>query len=698
MDQAASSLAAPDTTPAPTPQARRIEAVPFETASLADISIAPSLRSSLSPATRGINPGNLESDPSLISKELGWQSLQGLKAILRHGTFESQGQKIKPYVFYAEGHSLVAETAGLEGFMFSEREFRTRHGEAASVALVGNYIRYVSNLLAGATSTAPAREQLDRIQRESQSEPEKYRAFIAFLSEFVGNLRDQVRSLDAAHWSHWARAYHLFIRAFNTTDWRAAYAQTGTAATGKIFEDLKPGDIELLRSQSFNCIRFMGTYPIGEVGRKGVAGGSPFALKDFSVDPSHGDRRLVNEFIRGAASQGMRTVFEMVLNHTALDSMLVEHDPRLYLHTQSRPADTTGYFHYTSEKHGEFWIRHGGYEDNGKRTYWEDTIQLDLSNPRTRHILIQIACEVVRSYGPHALRFDAVENMVHHQWKRCWDNDCRGPLQLPQEELLAEIVHAVKAQFPSVVCVAEAYKWWDKMSEMGFDLIYGLEDMEREVQSARHRGWQASLISRDPERIREAIHRAQFLHWQEGGADMVTFWGHQDKEGPWRLFGEDWKWGAAALTILKPGPFCFYAGTEAVYECPETDEPNDHKVVTFNRPVSIAWQGIHSEFGSYQRGLLDLYTRLQRELGEQLQFTLLRPADSRETWVGYAIQGPVGGPDAPKAVVLVNPSPNPTSVTIEAPELGIDRFSRELGACGKDGVKIFRFKSPRSAA
>lgn len=645
------------------------------------------------PNAASLRPANQDSNPSLIDRELRFQELQELKRILRHGTIEPDGQKILPFVFYSNGTDIVAETAGLEGFLFSEKRFRAQFGEQASAQLVDDYIRYVSNLLRGANSTEAASETICRIGLARLSAAEKHKLFITFLSGYVEELREQVRTLDPAQWSHWSRTYHVFVRAFNLQGRRAAFGAESGKESGMIFDDFAPADIELLRAQSFNCIRLMGTYPIGELGRKGTAGGSPFALRGYDVDPIHGSETMVNEFIKGAAHHGVRTIFEIVLNHTALDSHLLEWNPRLYLHTRSKPEDPTGYFHYESPVHGEFWIRHGAFKDNGTRTYWSDTLQLDLANPDTRRLLCQIACEIVRRYGPHGLRFDASEGMVHDEWKRCWDGDAGRTIDLPQEELLSEIVHAVKAQFPSVICIAEAFKFWDSMSEMGFDLIYGFEDMARE-RSAKHRGWQASILSRDPERIREAIRRAEFLHWQEGGADMVTFWGHQDKAGPWKLFGEDWKWGAAALTILKPGPFCFYAGTEALYECPEVDEPNDPKVVTFNRPASIDWSGIQSDFGRFQVALLNYYAKLQAEMGMELQFKLLTPSRPGETWVGYAVQGPAGGPNTSKVLVIANPSATPTSVTIDAPELGIRGFNRTLGACGQDGVRLYEFKKP----
>lgn len=637
-----------------------------------------------------VQQANHESEPSLIHRELSWQYLQELKRILRHGTFESEHTKIKPFVFRAAEQTMTAEAAGLEGFVFSERVFRQRFGTQASAAHVEDYITYVRSLLNGAGYTSAGREALDLVAACSEGTQRKYERFIEFLNNYVEDLRESVRSADPARWSHSLRTYHIFVRAFNLAGWRAAHGVAHDSESGRFFADLGDGDIRAMQSLSFNCVRLMGTYPIGEINRKGSAGGSPFALRSYGVDPAHGTEVDVREFIKKAATRGLRTIFEIVLNHTSPDSQLLDVNPRLYIHTRTKPEDPTGYFHYVSPVHGEFWIRQGGYKDKqSPRVYWDDTLQLDLSNPDTRRLLVQISCEIVRKYGPHGLRFDAAEGMLHQEWAHCWAGDSGKSMALPKQELLADIVHGVKSNFPGVVCIAEAYKHWDKLSEIGFDLIYGFEDMEREVDSP-HQGWQAALLSRDPQRIRSAIRRAEFLHWQEGGADMCTFWGHQDKAPPWRLFSQEWIRGAEALTVLKPGPLCFYASTEAGYECVEAGS-DDPKAISFNIPARVDWSGIASEAGRFQAQLLKFFREMEKVLGDPLHFRLLEPHDPKETWVGYVVQRLDAAPEEGKVIVVVNPTSEPTAVTIERPDLRIRNFRRDLPACGKDSVRIFKF-------
>jgi hypothetical protein len=637
---------------------------------------------SVTPVTIAFNPV----DTSLTERLLQHHSLTELKRILRHGTEDLDGRRILPFGFIAPNQEVLnAEASGLEGFVFTERKFCARFGRAASEALIQHYFRYSLSLLNGARQTQAAQLEIQAIRDSSDPAPKQYERFITFLRAYVDGLRDQVRALDKAHWSHWSRMYHIFTRAFDLPEWRALHGKPPgePAAAESIFKEFGTPELQTLRSLSFNTIRWMGTFPIGKERAKGTGGGSPFAMQRFEVDGSLGTQSEVAAQMELAAAQGIRGVFELVLNHTAVDSDLVKINPRLFVHSRIRPHDPTNYFHYVSEQHGEFWIRLGGHidEGSGQRAFFTDTIQLDLSNRDTRDLLIAQTKDLVRRYGVQAFRVDMAYKLRNDRFRECWGKQAARS-EPGQREFLEELITSVKVAFPGVAFIAEAFSSWDELSEDGFDLIYGLQHMSLRGGTL-HLGWHDALLERNPERIRAAIQRAEFLHWQEGGADMLTFWGQHDKPAFWRIFGDEWKWGAALLTLMRPGALNVLAGTEVGFEDP-CDE--DGKVVTFNKPTKIQWRREPDEFSSYQMALLRHFHELECQWGE-MTFELI-PAPANEHWVGYVIR-PVGAkPADPKVLVLANPTPNPTTVTIDRPDLGVAGIKLSLERCGPNGNEL----------
>lgn len=627
--------------------------------------------------------GEARVDLSYSQRALEYQRLVEIKRILRFGFIEVGGTRTEPFRFnLVPGASFPAESPGLEGFIFTERELARKYGAEHSAALLPDYLRYTKTLLRRLNGTHQQLRELSAIKSSQASPLERYQRFISFLTDYVETLRHEVRLLDQARWSHHSRTYHLFARAFNHREHRSQRGVDNSQMSGRLFADFSIGDLEYFRERGFDTLRWMGVYPAGQACAKGTAGGSPFAVQRYEVDPSYGTTKEVRQFGHMAARLGMRQMFELVLNHTAVDADLVSTHPTLYVYTRHRPSDLTGYHFVDSPTHGQIWIRNGGWKnlDTGKREYWTDTLQLDFSNPDTRDLVIAQVKDLIRTYGVQSFRIDSAYQLLNRYFEGNWNGEMRAPL--PEREFLDRLITEIKVEFPSVAFVAEAFDGWDDLSECGFDLIYGINDMRRRG-GHMHRGWHDSLVSRDPWRIHQALRRAEFLHWQEGGADMLSFFGQHDKTAPWNELG-DWKWGAAALTLLKPGALSVYSGTEAQFEAPCKE---DRKMITFNEPTQIDWKGLHSDFGLFQKKLGELFARMQDRLGE-LTFQAVAPTQPGENWVGYVITGAGKGVTGEKVLVIANPTAHPTQVNITRPDLGIQDLNIDLQKCGRDGFEV----------
>jgi len=169
---------------------------------------------------------------------------------------------------------------------------------------------------------------------------------------------------------------------------------------------------------------------------------------------------------------------------------------------------------------------------------------------------------------------------------------------------------------------------------------------------------------------------------------MLAFWGQHDKPAFWRMFENDWKWGAALLTLMRPGALSILAGTEAEFEDPCEE---DQKVVTFNRHTSTNWDGVNSEFGKFQITTLKTFQALEKKWGKLTFEQLSTPRG--ENWVGYLVRplhtnNNSADNNGKKVLILANPTSEPTSVTINQPELGVTDVHFSLERCGPKGNAI----------
>jgi hypothetical protein len=627
-------------------------------------------------------------------------------------------------VFHHQGEPVLrAENPGLEGFVHAEQRFRRRFGVESSATLLPSYLRYLGDLLAPLPELAPTRIALEALREDQAPQTERLTRLLRIIHAVTSDLQDYVREADPATWIRGLRAYHIYTSATPLNARRMTYldeafddpAPYPEAPTPGWFTALSSEDFMLLREYGFNAIRLMGTYPRGHLNRKGDHDGSPFSVIRYAIDPALGSDEDVQAKVRLAESLGVRTLFEFVPNHTAVDADLVQEDPTLYVHTFSRPTDERGYFRIDHPERGEMWIRHGAYHDFGGRHYFTDTLQLDLSNPETRKRITAWAVSLFDRYGIHGLRLDMAHHVLNRNFRRCWGQELANPES--SCEFLDEFVRAIKDRHPSAALLGEVLGGtpveFEDLSGVGLDLIYNLDHLPVRG-GALHTGWFQALLSRDPTLIAQAFQRAHFLNWQQGSAGAVAFVGQHDRPAPWREFG-DWVWGALFLTVHQPGPLCLYAGTEAHFEAPC---PEDGKMISFSHPRVIDWRGVFSDFGEYLHHALLDNRRLRDALGDDLEMQPLyedtlhahgQPdgfiAASSQSWVGFALtpprRGDSSGPpqshgtkfqgsrlnEAPfrGALVVANLSNDPKELVLSNPELSLGPTRVSLGPRGPNG-------------
>jgi glycosidase len=95
------------------------------------------------------------------------------------------------------------------------------------------------------------------------------------------------------------------------------------------FADVE-ADLERIRSMGVDVIWFMPIHPIGVPDRKGIMG-SPYSIQDYrQVNPEYGTKQDFVRLIEKAHALGLKVMIDVVYNHTAHDSVLVQQHPEFF--------------------------------------------------------------------------------------------------------------------------------------------------------------------------------------------------------------------------------------------------------------------------------------------------------------------------------------------------------------------------------
>ncbi len=186
--------------------------------------------------------------------------------------------------------------------------------------------------------------------------------------------------------------------------------------------------------------------------------GSLYAVKDyyrlnplFRGQAHKDDDSLIEAFVAAARKHGLAVMMDLVVNHTAKDSVLVERHPEWFAHEPDGsirspyavdPADAT------------------------KRTVWGDLAEIDYGSATVRQQLVAYWTEVVRHYlrlGITGFRCDAAYKVPTELWAPLIAEARRTT---PEAEFHAETLGCRIEQVEALAGAGFDYlfnsvKWWD---------------------------------------------------------------------------------------------------------------------------------------------------------------------------------------------------------------------------------------------
>lgn len=235
---------------------------------------------------------------------------------------------------------------------------------------------------------------------------------------------------------------------------------------------------------------------------------SAYSVFDYRVADEWGGDEALRQFRALCERHGIRLGCDMVPNHTGIDSKWMRGNPDWFMQTDVNPfpgytfqgENLSGdpvnqirledHYYQKSDAAVVFaldrdgrrrYIYHG---NDGTGLPWNDTAQLDHTNPAVRHAIIDTAIALSQNFS--IIRFDAAMTLTRDHYRRLWFPHAdeapaiasRSVYSLPQHEFdarmptefWADLVTAFRARSPDTLLVAEAF--W--MTEMYFVRALGM--------------------------------------------------------------------------------------------------------------------------------------------------------------------------------------------------------------------------------
>jgi len=309
---------------------------------------------------------------------------------------------------------------------------------------------------------------------------------------------------------------------------------------------------------------------------------SAYSLHSYDIASDLGGWDALNNLRARAWQRGIRLSADMVPNHMGIDSAWVIEHPDWFLSLDQPPypsytfnsedlsddgragiiledhyydhTDASAVFKRFDRASGETrYIYHG---NDGTSFPWNDTAQLDYSNPVVREAVIQVILHVARNFP--VIRFDAAMTLAKKHIQRLWFPEPGAGGAIPSrsehgmtrsefdaqvpEEFWREVVDRVAAEVPDTLLLAEAFWLMEGyfVRTLGMHRVYNSAFMHmlRDEDNAKYRLAIKNTLEFDPQILKR----------------YVNFMNNPDEKTAVEQFGNGDKYfGVATLLSTLPG-------------------------------------------------------------------------------------------------------------------------------------------------
>ncbi|HMX19693.1 MAG TPA: alpha-amylase family glycosyl hydrolase [Anaerolineales bacterium] len=315
-------------------------------------------------------------------------------------------------------------------------------------------------------------------------------------------------------------------------------------------------ELDLLASRGFTGLWLIGLWERSRASqiikqRMGQADAvaSAYSLHSYDIASDLGGWNALNNLRSRAWARGIRLSADMVPNHMGIDSTWVVEHPEWFLSTSNPPypsysfrsenlsndlrvgiyledhyydkTDAAVVFQRRDLQTGDLrYIYHG---NDGTSFPWNDTAQLDYTNPVVREAVIQVILHVARNFP--VIRFDAAMTLAKKHVQRLWFPEPGAGGAIPSrsqygmtksefdekvpEEFWREVVDRVAAEVPDTLLLAEAFWLMEGyfVRTLGMHRVYNSAFMHmlRDEDNAKYRLAIKNTLEFDPQILKRYV-------------------------------------------------------------------------------------------------------------------------------------------------------------------------------------------------
>jgi glycosidase len=347
----------------------------------------------------------------------------------------------------------------------------------------------------------------------------------------------------------------LILLAKNTYVWLSQLSKKYQRDISTL-DQIPDEELDLLASRGFTGLWLIGLWERSRASqsikqRMGQqdAVASAYSLHSYDIADDLGDWDALNNLRSRAWARGIRLSADMVPNHMGIDSTWVVEHPDWFLSSSFPPYPSytfnsenlsndsrvqiileDHYYNHSdasvvfkridSQSHETRYIYHG---NDGTSFPWNDTAQLDYTNPVVREAVIQVILHVARNFP--VIRFDAAMTLAKKHIQRLWFPEPGAGGAIPSrsqygmtkfefdekipEEFWREVVDRVAKEVPDTLLLAEAFWLMEGyfVRTLGMHRVYNSAFMHmlRDEDNAKYRLAIKNTLEFDPQILKRYV-------------------------------------------------------------------------------------------------------------------------------------------------------------------------------------------------